>query len=128
MPSSIQYSKVMMYADDTVIFYSSRQMLDIEQHLNLDLMNLSNWLSCNNLILNMKKTEYMVFGTRHRLGARDTVDLNINLDGKPVKYTKIYKYLGVVLGNTLSFNDHTLYMRKKVSKLLGMLSRIRPFR
>ena len=42
MPSSIQYSKVMMCLDDIVIFYSSRQMLHIRQHLNLDLMNLSN--------------------------------------------------------------------------------------
>ena len=69
----------------------------------------------------------MVFGTRYRLGARDTADLNINLDGKPVKYTEIFKYLGVVLANTLSFNDHTLYIRKKISKILGILSRIRPF-
>ena len=26
----------MMYTDDTVIFYSSQQMLDIERNLNLD--------------------------------------------------------------------------------------------
>ena len=32
---------------------------------------------------------------------------------KPVEYTEIFKYLGVVLDNTLSFNDHTLYIRKK---------------
>lgn len=36
------------------------------------------------------------------------------------------KYLGVVLDGTLSFNDHVDYVRIKVSKILGMLSQIRP--
>ena len=33
---------------------------------------------------------------------------------------------GVVLDDTLSFNDHVDYVRTKVSKILGMFSRIRP--
>ena len=37
-----------------------------------------------------------------------------------------FKYLGVVLDDTLSFNDHVDYVRMKVSKILGMFSRIRP--
>ena len=35
--SSVQFSKVMMYADDTVIYYSSPQLSEIELKLNLDL-------------------------------------------------------------------------------------------
>ena len=53
----------MMYADDTVIFFSAPLILKIELQLNLELINLSEWLSTNKLILNLKKTEFMVFGT-----------------------------------------------------------------
>ena len=35
------------------------------------------------------------------------------------------KYLGVVLDNSLSFNLHIDYVKKKVSKTLGTFSRIR---
>ena len=39
----------------------------------------------------------------------------------------MFKYLGVVLDDTLSFNDHVDYVRMKVSKLLRiMFTRIRP--
>lgn len=36
------------------------------------------------------------------------------------------KYLGVALDNNLTFSDHVVYARMKVSKILGMFSRIRP--
>ena len=37
-----------------------------------------------------------------------------------------FKYLGVVLDSTLSFNDHIEHLRKKLSKVLGVFSRARP--
>ena len=39
--SSVQFSQVMMYADDTVIYYSSPQLSEIELKLNLDLLTLN---------------------------------------------------------------------------------------
>ena len=51
---------------------------------------------------------------------------DISLNGQSIKHTDTFKYLGVVLDDTLSFNDHMDYVRTKVSKILGMFSRIRP--
>ncbi len=36
LESSVQFSQVMMYADDTVIYYTSPQLSEIELKLNLD--------------------------------------------------------------------------------------------
>ena len=63
--------KVMMYADDRVIFFSAPLISEIELKLNLELINLSEWLSTSKLILNLKKTEFMVFGTHQRLCYQD---------------------------------------------------------
>jgi len=52
-----------MYADDTVIFFSSAQLMEVELKLNMELTSLSEWLCGNKLLLNLKKTEFMVFGT-----------------------------------------------------------------
>ena len=67
LPSCVDVCKVMMYADDTVIFFSAPLISEIELQLNLELINLSEWLSTNKLILNLKKAEFMVFGTHQRL-------------------------------------------------------------
>ena len=109
-----------MYADDTVIFFSAPLISEIELQLNLELINLSEWLSTNKLILNLKKTEFMVFGTHQRLCRQDIDGAHITLGGESVKHCDAFKYLGVVLDNSLSFNLHIDYVKKKVSKTLGM--------
>ena len=115
----------MMYADDTDIIFSDPPISEIELQLNLELINLSEWLSTNKLILNLKKTEFMIFGTHQRLCRQDIDGAHIMLGGESVKHCDTFKYLGVVLDNSLSFNLHTDYVKKKVSKTLGMFSRIR---
>ena len=99
LPLCINFSKVMMYADDTVIFLSAVQMLEMEVKLNMELSNnLSKWLSGNKLILNLKKTEFMVFGTYERLHRQDNDRTDITLEGESVKHSDNFKYLGVVFG------------------------------
>ena len=53
------------YADDTVIFTSSSDIVVIQSNLSQDLDNLSNWFRDNELIFNLKKgiSEVMLFAT-----------------------------------------------------------------
>ena len=85
---------------------------EIELQLNLELINLSEWLSTNKLILNLKKTEFMVFGTHQRLCRQDIDGAHITLGGESVKHCDAFKYLGVVLDNSLSFNLHIDCVKK----------------
>lgn len=52
--------------------------------------------------------------------------MNIRLHEQLVNRSDTFKYLRVVLDETLSFKDHIHHVRKKVSKVLGMFSRVRP--
>ena len=65
-----------------------------------------------------------IFMLLHAINKCDETDISLN--GQSIKHTDTFKYLGVVLDDTLSFNDHVDYVRTKVSKILGMFSRIRP--
>ena len=56
----------MMHFDDTVIFLSAPLISEIELQLNSEVINLSEWLSTNNLILSLKKTESTVFSILQR--------------------------------------------------------------
>ena len=67
LPLAVSLSSDMLYADDTVIFTAASSIDQLQLNLSLDLNNVSNWLTANGLFLNLKKTEYVVFGTRQRL-------------------------------------------------------------
>ena len=127
LPSCINFSNVIMYADDTVIFFSSAQLMEVELKLNMELTSLSEWLCGNKLLLNLKKTEFMVFGTQQRLHRQGIEGIDIALGGESVKHCDAFKYLGVIfMDSSLSLNQHIEYVKKKVSKMLGIFSRARP--
>ena len=51
----------------TVIYYASQAVVEIEQIVTDELACLHQWLQNNNLFLNVKKTECLLFGTAPRL-------------------------------------------------------------
>ena len=54
--------------------------------------------------------------------ANDSIDeSDTSLNGQST-----FKYFGIVLDDSLLFNDHMDYMRMKISKILGMFSSLKP--
>ena len=64
LPFSLQSSQVTMYANDTTLSSSSKNIVDLSENLNRDLHNLKQWLQGNKLSLNLIKTQAMVVGSR----------------------------------------------------------------
>ena len=58
-------SDIILYADDTVIYYSTKNVIDLEHHINADLRTVSEWFSRNLLTLNISKCN---FGSLEVLG------------------------------------------------------------
>ena len=65
--------KVIMYADDTVIYVEDKDVNKIEQCLNEDQRNISDYYRKSELIINLNKgkTELMLFGSAQRLKTHD---------------------------------------------------------
>ena len=55
LPSRLNTCSTLMYADDTVLFYSSKDVNEIERVLCRDLQLLESWLRDNSLFLNKSK-------------------------------------------------------------------------
>ena len=51
----IEKCKVLLYADDIVIFTSDKDSTTIEKILNTEFNNIAKWFTINNLVLNLKK-------------------------------------------------------------------------
>ena len=79
----------------------------------MELTSLSEWFCGNKLFLNLKKTEFMIFGAQQRLCRQGIEGINIALKGESVKYCDAFKYLGVILDSSLSMNQHIDRVKKR---------------
>ena len=54
--------KILLYADDTVLFLSGKNERDLNRTMQSELNSYYNWCHVNRLTVNSKKTKYMCFG------------------------------------------------------------------
>ena len=120
----LRHSKIIMYADDTVIYVSANELENIQKHLNEDLEYIFSYFHTNELIINLKKgkTESMLFGTSKRLNNQE---LKVTFNGFTIIFVELYKYLGNVIDNTLSFEKNFEKSYKKASGRLRLLEKLR---
>ena len=73
-------SKIILYADDTVVYYAHKDSAVIQHIINNEANKIHQWLRDNNLFINLKKgkTEFLLFGTPQRLKTCSKIDITIN--------------------------------------------------
>ena len=120
------HGKVVLYADDTAIFLSGKNIEDIQEKLNSDLERISAWLYANKLTLNANKTKTMLFATNQRLARLDT-ELSVTAGDIELEKVPCFKYLAVGLhfDPVLNWKQHTEFISKKISQRIGVLKRTR---
>ena len=66
LSKSLRWSKHKLYADDVVLYTSDTENNEVVSlaHINEDIKNLQFWCNNNAITMNVKKTKYMLFGTR----------------------------------------------------------------
>ena len=67
LPLSVKHSQVKMYADDTGLSFSSKNILTINERVNEDLKCLKIWLAGNKLSINVAKTNSLLIGSSKNL-------------------------------------------------------------
>ena len=92
--------KLLLYADDSVLLASGKDLVEIEATLSCELESVNNWLIDNKLSLHLGKTQSIVFGTRKKLYKCST--LNIVCNGNVIESKSTVTYLGVTLDQSLS--------------------------
>jgi len=119
--------KIIKYADDTVIFYSHKDLKIIQNVLNEEFSNITKWLKKSELVINIKKgkTEVMTFGTSKRLNKTTDEPIMIKHQGTTLNCTNKYKYLGLNLNSTLNMSEHVQISLKKTASRLRLLKKAR---
>ena len=89
----------------------------------MELEKVSNWLAANKLSLNVGKSTFMYF---HH-GRQPKSTLSIKIDNIDVEEKSTVKYLGTIIDNRLTWKPHIQHIKTKLSRALGIISKIRYF-
>lgn len=115
LPTVIQFSNVLLYADDVKIFMSYKPPLD-QSRLQTDLDSFQRWCNINLMDLNLLKCKCMRF-------SRKTLSLfNYFLGGHQLDIVDNFLDLGILLDVKLSFIPH---IHMTVNKARGVLAFIK---
>jgi len=114
LPQICSNSSIHLYADDTVLYFSSSDILQIQHSLQLDFNLVQKCFFSNKLLLNRSKSKSMLFCTR-RSSLHLLNNWSISLqDGTTLSKVEEFKYLGLWLDTQLSFKPHINSICKKV--------------
>lgn len=113
----LRYSEIAQYADDTVIYYSNRNLTSCNKRLQEDLDTLDSWYSKWRIKINPTKTTGVFFKHRNRPKKPD----ELQLDGQRIPWTNNAKYLGVQLDDRLKYDHHVKHVKKKIHALRNQL-------
>ena len=100
------------FAYDTNLFASGLNDNKVQQEVEIELNQISEWLKINKLSLNIKKTRFIVFTNKNVLKPV----LQISIDGHKIDETDHTKFLGVVIDSKLTWKHNISYITGKNCK------------
>ena len=111
----------LLFADDTNLFQSGKDVIQLQQEVEADLNRISEWLKINKLPLNIKKTHFIVFTNKNV----PKPDLQIVIDDHKIDETDQTKFLGVNIDCKLNWKKHISYITGKIAKGIGVITKAR---
>ena len=125
LPSAVVECSILMYADDTVVFFTAPEVSTIQATLVRELQAIECWLHLNSLFINKTRTEAMLLGTSQKLAKIN--QFSITIGGSTIKHVAEFKYLGVIFDEHPSWKEHVKAIVSKAGRRVGMLGCVRCF-
>ena len=124
LPSVSRKLTFFLFADDTNIYCESSDVVDIQKTVNKELRNVREWLEANRLVLNIEKTNFVIF-----YSPRNKPDMNfvLKFGRKKIIQETCVKFLGLLLDSHLSWKPHITELAKKLSRTVGLFYKIRHY-
>ena len=100
------------------IFFSHRNEDYLQNTLNVELDNVTNWCQANRLSINIKKSKFMIFKPRQK---KQNLDISITLTSHAIERVKDIVFLGVILDENLTWKPQIAHVSRKISKSIGVI-------
>ena len=112
----------LMYADDTTLYFSLEdfETQSREAAINTEINKVNTWLRLNKLSLNVEKTKCMLFHKR-----RTPPVINFSINNRDIDRVAQFTFLSIILDENLSWKNHINMISNKLSKINGVLHRLK---
>ena len=125
LPSVLEHSSCIMYADDTVLYCGNEQVRNVRKLLQADLCKVQDWCTRNRLTLNAKKTKFMTFMSDHK--RKTCMKLRFHMQGTSPEEVNSYRYLGTEIDNKLNGEAQFSKLLQTLGLKLRTFGKIRRF-
>ena len=115
---------IILYADDTAIYYAHEQLEVLEEKLTLGLNKLSDWCNLNKLSINFDKTKLEIF--RPKSARTENPKIVIKVGDAHLEEVLSCNYLGVIIDKML-FDRFLKEKCNKINVRLYQLGKLRKF-
>ena len=112
--------KFIQFADDTTLVFSCANFVQMQNILESDIKKVIEWLKVNKLILNVEKTQVMLFSFK-----KNNPKLSLKIGDTEIEEKSETNFLGMQLDNKLTWKAHIAHICKKVSKSIAVLRLVR---
>ncbi len=116
---------IKLFADDTNLFMSGKNLQLLGDKVNKVLDNIIDWINANKLAINYDKTNYSIFSPKAKIKDVDSPILKIQFANVLINRVERSKYLGMILDDKLNWIGHIEYVYKKIVKFTSLFYRLR---
>ena len=113
---NLDYCSSILFADDTTLYKSHRNVTYLKWCAEQDLIILSDWFKANKLTLNLEKTVYIFFGSNKNV-KKPSLEIN-KLVPRPSENAK---FLGMWIDENLNWNTHITRLINKIKRNIHLL-------
>ena len=117
-PTTVRGTETSLFADDSAIWRSGKNIANIEKQLQEDVDKISKWSSLWGFKLNEKKTVAIIFS---RSSKNRKHKLNIKENGKIISTSTTVKFLGIIFDQQLTWKDHINNITNSCKKKINLL-------
>ena len=110
-----------LFADDATFCFSGKDITGLVSLCNAELTKFFDWSVCNKLTVNISKTNFLLISNM----VSNSTHIDIVMKNRSITRKEYVTYLGVVLDEKVKFHKHTEYIGKKISRSIGVISRIK---
>ena len=117
-PSTVTSTETSLFADDSAIWRSGRNMENIQKQLQLDIDKIKKWCDTWGFKLNKEKTVSIVF-SKNYLHRKEK--LHMKIDGRDITTVTSAKFLGMIFDQQLNWNKHIENIVENCKKKINLI-------
>jgi len=105
-------TKPVLFADDTSMIITKSDPMEFTSTINRNIIKITRWFKSNSLSLNTDKTHFLQFHTK----INQNYDIQISYENKQITKAQNIKFLGIMIGSSLSWKQHIDDIIPKLNK------------